>query len=131
VIDPLIEGLQKRPQLSDKGRLYVLIGRGTFSSGMMAAVRFRQDLAAILVGEGSGSPPNEYGEVESFILPNSNIQIEYTTKFFRLIEDSDPQMLEPDISVQLSIADLLSGHDPVFETALKHRWPVNQPAASR
>ena len=131
VIDPLIEGFHKRSQLSDKGRLYVLIGRGTFSSGMMAAVRFRQDLDAILIGEGSGSPPNEYGEVKSFTLPNSRIQIEYTTKFFRLVKDSDPQTLEPDLSVQLSMADLLSGRDQVFETALKHRWPRDQLAAPR
>ena len=131
VIDPLIEGFRKRSQLSDKGRLFVLIGRGTFSSGMMAAVRFRQDLDAILIGEGSGSPPNEYGEVESFILPNSRIQIEYTTKFFRLVKDSDPPTLEPDLSVQLSMADLLSGRDQVFETALKHRWPRDQLAAPR
>ena len=131
VIDPLIEGFHKRSQLSDKGRLYMLIGRGTFSSGMMAAVRFRQDLDAILIGEGSGSPPNEYGEVESFILPNSRIQIEYTTKFFRLVEDSDPPTLEPDLPVQLSMADLLSGRDQVFETALKYRWPRDQLAAPR
>ena len=131
VIDPLIEGLQERSQLSDKGRLYVLIGRGTFSSGMMAAVRFRQDLDAILVGEGSGSPPNEYGEVQNFVLPKSKIQIEYTTKFFRLIEDSDPPTLEPDVPVQLSMADLLSGRDQVLDTALKYRWPIAQPSAPK
>lgn len=131
MIDPLIEGLQKRSQLSDKGRLYVLIGRGTFSSGMMAAVRFRQNLDAILIGEGSGSPPNEYGEVESFVLPYSKIQIEYTTKFFRLMEDSDPPTLEPDLSVQLPMADLLSGRDRVLDTALKYRWPIAQSAAPK
>lgn len=131
MIDPLIEGLQKRSQLSDKGRLYVLIGRGTFSSGMMAAVGFRQDFDAILIGEPSGSPPNEYGEVKTLILPNSKIEIRYTTKYFRLLEDSDPVSLEPDVLVQPSMADFLGGQDPVFGAAVNYRWPNIQPAASK
>jgi hypothetical protein len=131
VIDPLIEGLQARPQLSDKGRLYVLISRGTFSSGMMAAVRLREDLDAILLGEGSGSPPNEYGEVKSFSLPNSKIEIQYTTKYFRLLEDSDPPTLEPDVTIQRSTTDFLQGRDQVLDTALQYHRPIVQPAASK
>ena len=129
VIDPLIEGLQARTQLSAKGRLYVLISRGTFSSGMMAAVRLREDFHAILLGEGSGSPPNEYGEVKSFSLPNSKIDIQYTTKYFRLLENSDPPTLEPDVAIQRSTIDFLQGRDRVLDTALQYQRPVVQPAA--
>lgn len=129
VIDPLIEGLQTRTQLSAKGGLYVLISRGTFSSGMMAAVRLREDLHAILLGEGSGSPPNEYGEVKSFSLPNSKIDIHYTTKYFRLLEDSDPPTLEPDVAIQRSTVDFLQGRDRVFDTALQYHRPTVQPVA--
>lgn len=121
VIDPLIDGLKSRPWLCAKGHLYVLIGGGTYSSGMMAAVEFRNSLHAVLIGEPSGSPPNEYGEVESFTLPNSKIEIQYTTKFFRLLADSDPETLEPDLIVPTSIADFLSGRDQVLEMALKQR----------
>jgi hypothetical protein len=131
VIDPLVEGLQARTQLSDKGRLYVLISRGTFSSGMMAAVRLREELDAILLGEGSGSPPNEYGEVKSFSLPNSKIEIQYTTKYFRLLENSDPPTLEPDVAIQRSTTDFLQGRDQVLDTALQYRRPIVQPAASK
>jgi hypothetical protein len=131
VVEPLLQGLQSRPRLSAKGRLYVLIGRGTFSSGMMAAVNFREDLHAILFGEASGSRPNEYGEVKTLTLPNSKIEIRYTTKYFRLLEDSDPLTLEPDVPIQRSIADFLSGQDQVLDTALNYRWPIDQSAASR
>jgi len=131
VVEPLLQGLQSRPQLTTKGRLYVLIGRGTFSSGMMAAINFREDLHAILIGEASGSRPNEYGEVKTLTLPYSKIEIRYTTKYFRLLEDSDPLTLEPDIPIQRSIADFLSGHDQALDTALNYRWHMDQPAASR
>ena len=131
VIDPLLEGLKARPQLSKKGRLYVLIGRDTFSSGMMAAVSLREDLHAIVIGEESGSPPNEYGEVKTFTLPNSKIEINYTTKYFRLLEDSDPSSLEPDVPIQRSIVDFLSGEDQALDAALKYRLPIVQSTASR
>jgi hypothetical protein len=131
VIDPLLQGLESRPRLRAKGRLCVLMGRGTFSSGMMAAVSFREDLHAILIGEASGSRPNEYGEVKTLTLPNSKTEIRYTTKYFTLLEDSDPLTLEPDVPVQRSIADFLSGQDKVLDTALKYRLPTDQSTASR
>jgi hypothetical protein len=120
VIDPLINGLKSRPWLSTRGHLYVLTGSGTYSSGMMAAVEFRNSLHALLVGEPSGSPPNEYGEIKDFTLPNSKIDVQYTTRYFRLLTDSNPQTLEPDLTVHRSIADFLSGRDPALDVALKH-----------
>lgn len=131
IVEPLLEGLKSRPRLSAKGHLYVLISRDTFSSGMMAAISFREDLYAILVGEASGSRPNEYGEVQTLVLPNSKIKIRYTTKYFQLLQDSDPLTLEPDIPIRRSIADFLSGHDQVLDTAFQHPLPIDQPTASR
>ena len=107
----------------------MLITKSTFSSGMMAAVRLREDLHAILLGEGSGSPPNEYGEVKSFSLPNSKIDINYTTKYFRLLEDSDPPTLEPDVAIQRSTTDFLQGRDRVLDTALQYHRPIAQRVA--
>lgn len=130
IIDPLLQGLESRPWLSSKGHLFVLTGPGTYSSGMMAAVALRQD-SAILIGQPCGSPPNEYGEVKAFTLPNSKIEIRYTTRYFRLLEDSDPLTLEPDVVVQRSISDFLSGKDQVLETALKYRVPTMRTATSR
>jgi hypothetical protein len=131
IVEPLLQGLKSRPRLGTKGHFYVLIGRDTFSSGMMAAVSFRQDLHAILIGEASGSRPNEYGEVKTFSLPNSKTTIRYTTRFFPLLEDSDPLTLEPDVQIQRSIADFLSGQDQVLDAALRYRAPIDQPTASR
>jgi len=131
VINPLLQGLRSRPGLSEPGRLYTLIGKNTFSSGMMNAVELRKGLHAILVGEPSGSAPNEYGEVRNFVLPNSNIGITYTTKFFRLLEDSNPPAVYPDVTVYRSTEDLLTSRDPALETALKYQVDAAKARASK
>jgi hypothetical protein len=123
VIKPLIQGLKTRPRLNGKGHVYALVGRATFSSGLLAAFDLRDNLHAILVGEPIGGKPNGYGEVKMLTLPNSQIEVQYCTKYFRLIKRSDPSALEPNITVLRSTADFLSGRDPVLDAALNHVLP--------
>jgi C-terminal processing protease CtpA/Prc len=120
VIAPLISGLRSRPALSARGRLYAIIGRGTFSSGLLAAMNFRDDLHAILVGEPLGEKPNSYGEVRQLTLPNSQLVVQYSTKFFRLVANGDPPAYVPDVLAPRSLADALAGRDPALEAALAH-----------
>lgn len=119
VIAPLITGLKSRPALSARGRLYALIGRATFSSGLLAAINFRSDLHAILVGEPVGEKLNSYGEVRELTLPNSQVVVQYSTKFFK-IASGDPATYEPDVTVTRSLAEALAGRDPALEAALAH-----------
>jgi C-terminal processing protease CtpA/Prc len=120
VIKPLENGLKARPALSKYGHLYALMGRATFSSGLLAAVDFRDDLHAILIGEPSGEKPNSYGEIKYLTLPNSKVEVQYSTKFFTIIKNGDPTTFDPDVSVPHSLADALAGRDPALEAALHH-----------
>lgn len=120
VILPLERAFKDRPALLGHGHLYVLIGRETFSSGMDAALDFRNRFHAVLVGEPLGEKPNSYAEVKDFKLPNSGLVIRYSTRFERLLKDSDPPSLEPDILVTRSLADFLAGRDPVLDAAIRH-----------
>ncbi len=121
VIGPLESGLKSRSLLVARGHLYSLIGRNTFSSGLLAAMDFRDDFHAILIGEPTGGKPNSYGEVKTIKLPNSGIEIMCTMKFFRLMTNSDPPALMPDITVAArSLEDYLAGRDPVLDAALHH-----------
>lgn len=119
IIQPLVKGLRDRRPLRARGRLFALVGPGTFSSGLMAALDFR-DLDAILVGEPPGEPLNSYGEVRPYTLPRSGLLIQYSTKFFKLSR-SGADELRPDVTVTRSLADALAGRDPVLEAALAHR----------
>ena len=50
----------------------------------MAAVEFRHDLHATLVGQATGEMLNGYGEVKELTLPHSGLKMQYSTKYFRL-----------------------------------------------
>jgi hypothetical protein len=120
IINPLESGLKSRTALIARGHLYTLIGRATFSSGLIAALDFRDSLHAILIGEPTGEKPNHYGEVKQLTLPNSKLEVRYSTTFFQLIRDSNPPWLAPDIVVTRSLKDFLDGRDPALDAALRH-----------
>lgn len=125
IIKPLFEKLKARPALCSRGHLYVLIGEGTFSAGMDNAVSFRTTFNAILVGESASNSPYHYGEMDSFVLPNSQLRVTYAKKYIRMGHHSgggDPKDLSPEIYVPPTLADRLAGRDAVFETVL--RQPV-------
>jgi hypothetical protein len=120
VLSPLERSLKDRSALSAPRHFYTLIGRATFSSGMDAAIDLRNHLHTILVGEALGEKPNSYGEVREFKLPNSGLVVQYSTNFQRLMKDSDPPSLEPDILATRSLDDFLAGRDPALDAAIHH-----------
>jgi hypothetical protein len=113
-MEPLLSALERRPRWSSGEGLYTIIGRATFSSALMNAFDLKSRTRAILAGEPTGGKPNHFGQVSSFILPTSRVQVFHSTRFFRLTE-SDPQSLEPDIFVEITSQDFLEGRDPVLE----------------
>ena len=119
VVKPLVNGLKSRTHLKGREHLYVLIGPRTYSSGVFAAVDLRNEADATLVGEPTGGKPNSYGNTPSFRLPNSQMEVWYCTKNFRLIKYADPFSLNPDIDVVLSLKDFIAGSDPALESALR------------
>ena len=74
---------------------------------------------AISRGAPTGGRPNSYGNVRTLFLPNSRLQVGYSTRYFRLIEGSDPPSLMPDLAVEPTIEDLRTGRDPELEAALR------------
>lgn len=112
---PLISAVRSRPALNRKDRLFVLIGPQTFSSAMMNAQQFRERTQATLVGEPTGGKPNSYGEVKFLDLPNSGIRVSYCVKYFRLLKDTDPDAVYPDVRAPMTSAAYFAGADPTLE----------------
>jgi C-terminal processing protease CtpA/Prc len=115
ILEPLIAALAERQDVNQTGHLFVLIGPRTYSSALLNTIQFRQDTAALLVGEPTGGEPNHYGELQSFTLPHSGLSVFYSTKHFVYLEGDDSSALEPDQLIPLNAADLFAGHDPVLE----------------
>jgi hypothetical protein len=112
IIEPLVEGLVQR-----KLHVFALIGRETFSSGLLAAVELSARANAKLIGTQTGGNPNSYGDVQRFALPRSHLTGQYSTKWF-----ADPvhtgTTLEPDVLVHVASDDWFSGRDPAMDAVL-------------
>ncbi len=119
VLNPFIDGIAARPALNKKGKFFVLIGRGTFSSALQNAITLQNRTRVTLVGEASGGKPNHFGEVRSFKLPNSGLLVQYSTRYGRMMWGDDPLSLEPDNRVDATMGDILAGRDPALEAALR------------
>jgi hypothetical protein len=114
VIRPLIQMIRERPALNRKTALFVVIGRGTFSSGMAAAHDLRTQTEATIVGEPIGERPNTFGEMRQLTLPNSGLVVTYSTKFFRLV-GGEPEAFFPDSTIPPTPQSIVEGVDPVLE----------------
>jgi hypothetical protein len=122
LLQPLVKGLDRREEIDQHGRLFVLIGRGTFSSAQMNARDLQRSTTAILIGEPTGQRPNAFGEVRTFKLPRSGLEVQYSTKRF-ITDPADPPSMLPDVLVELSSKDFFSGRDPVLDAALSDVKP--------
>lgn len=108
--EKLADFLQTHPQI----KTYVVLGRYTFSSGILNALDFKRLTNAVFVGEETAGKPNHFGEIRSFRLPESGIDVIYSTNFFKNT-DEDINTLVPDIPVETTFSDYSRGIDPVYE----------------
>jgi tetratricopeptide (TPR) repeat protein len=71
---PLIHGLIRCDKVNQRGKLFVIIGRSTFSAAQSGATHIERNTNAIFVGEPTGSCPNFVGESNPLKLPYSKMQ---------------------------------------------------------
>jgi hypothetical protein len=100
-----------------KNGVFVLTSHKTFSAATSNAALFRQLLNAKIVGQPTGSNPNGYQDMDSFILPNSKLVITYSKRLFRL-SDQENTALQPDIIVNQKKRDLVDNIDTVLRVLL-------------
>lgn len=120
LLDPFIEKLKACEKLNEKGKLFVIVGRETFSSALLNALSLKKETNAIFIGEPTGGKPNCYGEVERFKLRNSGLQIAYSTKYYRVIENDKVLSFIPDINVEIGIEEYVSKEDPCLNYILEN-----------
>ena len=116
----LIEPLKKRAAINQKGRLFVIIGRRTFSAAMANAIDFRKETNAILVGEPIGERPNSYSENDEMTLPNSRLVVSYSTRYYKFLEEEAPAVM-PDERIDPNWPDFRAGRDPVMAWILSQK----------
>ena len=98
------------------GRLYVIIGRRTFSAAMNAVSYFGRFTKAVFVGEPTGGKPNAPGDETPFTLPYSGIAVNLSDRYWQgSWPDDFSDWRAPDLAVPVTFADFASGHDAAME----------------
>jgi peptidase S41-like protein len=116
----LIQPITQRPAINQKGRLYVIVGRHTFSAALANAVDFRKQTNAILVGEPIGERPNSYSENDEMTLPNSHLIVSYSTRYYQFADEDVPAVV-PDHRIDPDWEAFRAGRDPVMEWILAQK----------
>lgn len=115
---PLIDALREYESRASRNRLYVLMGRNTFSAAQNFIAQLDRRTAAIFVGEPSSSKPNFVGEENNLVLPWSGAMISISNRYHENIPGDKRQWIEPDIKIDLSSREYFTGRDPVLERVL-------------
>lgn len=98
-------------------KIFTLIGRETFSAGMVNAIHSRDLLGAHLLGEQTGARPNHYQENRWLTLPNSALSVSYSTQYYRF-QEQDTDGVQPDTFLNLEWDAFKAGRDNLIEWCL-------------
>jgi hypothetical protein len=101
------------------GRVFILVGAGTFSTAAIFAAAAQDARAALILGQESGGLPTLYGELFDFSLPASALEATVSTKYFvRPNGDRSPKGVLPDHRLVESPPD--EPTDPELEAAIAY-----------
>jgi hypothetical protein len=125
----LVEKLAREAWADRPGRLFVIVGRCTFSAGLYHAAQLKEFSRAIFVGEPVGDHLDYWAEGGQIVLPNSGVTIWYSNGFHRYSQADYPEHLPyfeqlsiPDLALdvvtRLSSADYFAGRDPALDAIL-------------
>lgn len=110
-----IQQILRRPALDRPDRLFVIIGRRTFSAGQQFTNLLEAWTHATLVGEPSGQRPSQYGDHRPLVLPASHLTVNISTVYHQAPDEFDRRrFVPPAIYAPLSAADERAGIDPAL-----------------
>jgi C-terminal processing protease CtpA/Prc len=112
--------LNKRQNLNQSDKLFVVVGRGTFSSAMLNTLTFQNKTNATFIGEPTGAKPNHYGQVQLLELRNTDSKVSYSVKYFERLSE-DIESFIPDIIIEPNAEDYFNNIDSVMKTIIEYK----------
>ena len=106
--------------MNPKGKIFVIMGRETFSAAQNLLTDITKYTNPIIVGEPSGSKPNHIGEAGWFKLPYSGLMGLISTQFHQTSKAEDNRKwIVPHIPVSLSSTDYFTGNDQALNIIME------------
>ena len=128
LLRPLVVGLVKS-KVNRPGRLFVLMGRSTWSAAQFLLDRLEDYTEVTFVGEPSGSKGTAYGDSRRITLPNSGVTARVSIYYWQEWAPYDTRVwTAPHVTAELSSEDYRTGNDPALRAALAYapRKPLTQ-----
>jgi uncharacterized protein (TIGR03437 family) len=115
ILSPWITAIQAS-RFNQPGRLYVIVGRATFSAAMEHTNHLHDRTKAIFVGEPTGAKPRFQIRRGDFPLPYFGIRVSYSNGVENA-NDPGPTLI-PDIPAGLTFQDYMNGVDRALNAIL-------------
>jgi tetratricopeptide (TPR) repeat protein len=119
---PLVHGLIRSEKINQRGKLFVIIGRNTFSAAQNCTTDIEMHTQAIFVGEPSGASPNFIGESIPITLPYSKMAGTISDLYWQRSWPMDyRRWIAPQLYAPPTFALYRANRDPAFEAILAYK----------
>ena len=119
---PIVTGIIETQKINQKGKLFVIIGRRTFSACQNLVNELSNYTNAIFVGEPTSENINFYGDNRRVTLPNSKLPIFLSFAWWQdKPQWENAEYTSPHIAIEMSFDDYKENRDPVLEAALSFK----------
>lgn len=116
---PVVTGIIESKKINQPGKLFVIIGRRTFSACQNLVNELHNYTNAIFVGEPTAENINFYGDNRRVELPKSKLPVFLSFAWWQdKPQWENEDWLAPQLAVEMSFADYKSNRDPSLEACL-------------
>lgn len=121
---PLISALTHFERKVPDGQIFVIISRVTYSASVVFSSEVKKFTNTIFLGEPTGNAPNLYTENGyRLTLPNSKVELAYSTLFYQSAPFDNSKWIAPDISIPYKSADYFGLKQPIIEEIINYQPP--------
>lgn len=118
---PLLLGIIKSNKIDQRGKLFAIIGRRTFSAAQNLVNDLENYTNVIFVGEPTAGNPNFYGDPTEVVLPNSEISVRVSSLWWQDLDSRDTRKwTAPHLAVELTFEDYRTNSDPAMNMILSY-----------
>ena len=116
---PIVQALIRNRKINEAGKLFVIVGRLTFSAAMDLSLQLERQTRAIFVGEPTGARVNSIGEMNPITLPYSRMAGSIASMGGGASSD-DRTWIAPRLDAPPSFAAYRAKRDPPLEAILSY-----------
>ena len=117
ILPPIMREIVRTHEVDEPGRLFVVIGKRTFSAAQWMTAWLEAFTTATIVGEPSSARYNGYAGHVSATLPHSGIGVNASPDYYQMswIPDDERQQATPRLAAVPTFADYRAGRDAALE----------------